>query len=58
MFLDSDLTIEVFAVTWQLLLQQGSTNTITYDFEIGQNLVILLADRDLETYADTTVSTP
>jgi hypothetical protein len=49
-FVESELTIEVFGVTRKRLLQQGTTNTITYDFETGQNLYILLADRDMETY--------
>jgi hypothetical protein len=49
-FIESELTIEIFAVTRQRLLQQGLTNTTTYDFETSQNLYILLADRDMETY--------
>jgi hypothetical protein len=35
-FLQSGLTIELLAVTRERLLQQGSTNTTTYDFESGE----------------------
>jgi hypothetical protein len=42
--------VEVYAVTRQRLLQQGSTNTITYDFETTENLYALEADRDVESY--------
>jgi len=44
-FLYSRLTVEVYAVTRQRLLQQGSTNTITYDFETSEHLYVLEADR-------------
>jgi len=49
-FLYSNLTVEVYAVTGQRLLQQGSTNTVTYDFETSEHLYVLEADRDLESY--------
>lgn len=45
----------MFAVTRQRLLQQGSTNTTTYNFETSENLYILLADRDLEAYTLTDI---
>jgi len=46
----SDLTIELFAVTRERLLQQGTTNVTTFDFEDGQHLYITRADRDYEIY--------
>jgi len=51
----SDLTIELYSITRQRLLQQGATNTVTYDFESGECLYIYLADRDLETYKITSI---
>jgi hypothetical protein len=50
MFLYSHLTVEVYAVTRQRLLQQGSTNTITYDFETAEHLYVVEVDRDIESY--------
>jgi len=49
-FLHSELTLEVYAITRLRLLQQGTTNVTTYNFETSENLYILLADRDLERY--------
>jgi hypothetical protein len=49
-FLHSELTLEVYAITRLRLLQQGTTNVTTYDFETSENLYMLLADRDLERY--------
>jgi hypothetical protein len=53
--LQSTLTVEVFAVTRQRLLQQGTTNTTTYDFETSQNLFVVLADRTSETFRLTAI---
>jgi hypothetical protein len=46
-FLYSLLTVEVYAVTRQRLLQIGSTNTITYGFETAEHLYVVEADRDI-----------
>jgi len=46
----SDLTIELFSITRERLLQQVQTNLTTWGFESGEYLYILLADRDYETY--------
>jgi hypothetical protein len=53
--LQSTLTVEVFAVPRQRLLQQGTTNTTTYEFETSQNLFVVLADRTSETFTITAI---
>jgi len=45
----SDLTIELFNVTLERLLQQGTTNVTTFDCE-DRHMYITLADRDYKTY--------
>lgn len=49
-WLMGEIEIEVFAVTRQRLIQTGSTNYLTYDFETGQNLFFATADRQVEAY--------
>ena len=39
------ITIEVYACTRQRLIQTGSTNTHTYDFETSQGLYFCTSDR-------------
>lgn len=46
----ADICIEVFAVTRERLLQGGSTNYKTYDFETSQNLYLITCDRTQETF--------
>jgi len=46
----SDLTIELFAITRERLLQQGTTNLTTFDFENGESMYTTLADRDYDTF--------
>jgi hypothetical protein len=46
----SDLTIELYTITRERLLQQGATNVTTFDFEDRQYLYITRADRDFEIY--------
>jgi hypothetical protein len=47
-FIDSTLTIEVYAVTRQRLLQTGATNVQTFDMETSEGLHITITDRDVE----------
>lgn len=49
-WIKGEIQIEVFAVTRQRLIQTGSTNYLTYDFETGQNLFFATADRQAEAY--------
>jgi hypothetical protein len=46
----SDLTIELFAITRKRILQQSSTNVVTFDLEDGQYLYVTRADRDYTVY--------
>lgn len=44
-FIRGTINIELFSITRQRLLQQGSTNVQTYDFETSQNLIIATYNR-------------
>lgn len=45
------ITIEVYGVLRQRLLQQGQTSYFTYDFETSQNLFLSTGDRTVNNYA-------
>lgn len=49
-FIEGRIKWEVYTVTRQRLLQQGATNTLTWDFETSQNLFFAKADRQAESY--------
>ncbi|EGI68937.1 hypothetical protein G5I_02320 [Acromyrmex echinatior] len=48
---EEKITIEVFAVLRQRLLQQGQTSYFTFDFETSQNLFVSTGDRNVNNYA-------
>lgn len=45
-WMEGEITTEVYTVTRERLIQQGSTNYKTYDFETSQNLFMGLVDRE------------
>lgn len=49
-WIKGEIEIEVYSVCRQRLLQGGSTNYNTYDFETSQNLIIGTFDRTPVTY--------
>lgn len=50
---NAEIEIEVWSVCRQRLLQQGTTTTLTYDFETSQNLIIGTLDRYYQSYTCT-----
>lgn len=47
-FLHGEIDIDLMSICRQRLLQQGTTNVQTYDFETSQNLLIGTYDRTEE----------
>lgn len=54
-FLHGEIDIDVYTICRQRLLQQGSTNVNTYDFETSQNLLVGTYTRTQEVFTYKTV---